>query len=209
VIRIVRADLSYLRDNWTGDVDEDTIRRDSVVLRRLLLDKGMLKRARSALRLKGEPRIVYFDLRNSLSAPDTSTVVYGSAGGYFIRGLMVGPVELSPSEPRPAKPHALTPVTRPLSKYLSDPGLCVAGVMVQRREIIKYVANKLGGAHYATRRDNQVEHAIQAAYTSPLVVLEHETNPAFLELRAIGQALASSQEVMEPFGLQPALSPVQ
>jgi len=72
----VRSDLEYLAKNWTRSLDEATVRRDSAVLRRLLLDGGgTLRRYRQELRLKGEPKIRAINLRGC----DTGRLVLSQA----------------------------------------------------------------------------------------------------------------------------------
>jgi hypothetical protein len=72
---------------------------------------------------------------------------------------------------------------------MEAPAVCVRGKLIARRAVVKYVANKLGGAHIDPRR------------TGPYAVLESAVDvtllgkPAvYFELLSIGQALANSED---------------
>jgi hypothetical protein len=90
----VVGELKYLARNWTRSLEEETVRRDSAVLRRLLLDhgKGTLRQYRQELGLKGEPKIRAIDLKAAIPG-EWSGVVLGAAGGATIDGFTLALID--------------------------------------------------------------------------------------------------------------------
>lgn len=61
-IRIAAVDLAYLGRAWTLDIDAETLRRESTILRRLLVDNDYGQCWR-LLKLPGQPKVKAGDLR--------------------------------------------------------------------------------------------------------------------------------------------------
>lgn len=124
--------------------------------RHLLVD-GTLQRYRKALGLKGEPRV------KTVQMPDIKSegVVFAQSAGALRSGVTVAALRihnraLSAEEIRGAYEAGKDrnferQVT--LSNWLSAGCTHVAGTTVTRREVILFVANKLGGVHLDVRRD--------------------------------------------------------
>jgi hypothetical protein len=208
LVRVVRSDLEHLL-NWADGVDENVMRRESPVLRHLLID-GNLQKARKLLGMKGEARVLALDLRSTLGDGDLSGVIVGIAAGCRTNGTTVSASVVSTRELGPPVAGALTPNELTITRYLSQPAIYVVGQMVSRRSILKYVANKLGGAHFDQGRDRKGDadaRALDQARAAGIRVLDYE--PPYVEIAAMGQALISSPSVMEPFGLKPAESVVE
>jgi hypothetical protein len=95
----VRSDLEYLAKNWIRSLDEAPVRRDSAVLRRLLVDgTGTLRLYRQELRLKGEPRIRAIDLRAALPG-EWSSIMLAAAGGATVDNVTIALAEVRTSLP--------------------------------------------------------------------------------------------------------------
>jgi hypothetical protein len=159
-LETIAADLAYLDHEWTGDVDDETIRRNSNVLRMLLID-GWYGRAWRAAGKPREPAVSAIDLRDVFPDEDISEVEYAQAGGGTSFGISsatvtihtraMGPDEIRAryERVRPALEQGLRPYERwyKLTEYLDSPSLLVHGRFVSRRTVVKYLANRLGGTH--------------------------------------------------------------
>jgi hypothetical protein len=78
-----------------------------------------------------------------------------------------------------------------ISKYLKSASAIVGGQIISRRDIIEYVANKLGGAHFDSRRsDREIKyHLLDENH-----VQAGGFPAAFVELLAIVKTLANSAD---------------
>jgi hypothetical protein len=148
--RIALSDLDYLYDEWNQDITDDSLRRNSVVLRRLLVNGDLLRVWRKA-EFQGQPEIVAPTLEEHLKLYPLNTVRFALAGGahygsmtvavFFERDVASTPEEIKRS-------FGLGPVYETkftLTEFVESSCVIVEGVVISRREIIRYVANKLGG----------------------------------------------------------------
>ena len=77
----------------------------------------------------------------------------------------------------------------PLAKFLDAPAVIAEGRYVGRRAVIKYVANKLGGVHMETNRndnDSLLERGSSMKFLDKPAV--------YFELLSIGQTLVNSDD---------------
>lgn len=80
LLEIVAADLRYLAVEWNGSIEDDALRRNSVVLRRLVVE-GELQRAWKAAGFHGEPKISCMMLPRLPREIDQRDIKFASAGG--------------------------------------------------------------------------------------------------------------------------------
>jgi hypothetical protein len=80
-----------------------------------------------------------------------------------------------------------------ISKYLRSASAIVAGQPISRRDIIEYVANKLGGAHFDSRRR---EREIKYQLLDENHVQAGAFPAAFVELLAMVSTLANSSDAV-------------
>ena len=85
LVEIVGNDLAFLRDEWDHQVDDHSLRRSSVILRRLLVDNE-LQRAWKAAGFEREPQIVASTLEGILKLIPLEKLGFASAGGAKYRG---------------------------------------------------------------------------------------------------------------------------
>ena len=228
----VRRDLDAL-SHMARRADDDTMREASVQVRRLVIDKTV-DRLRKQSRIKGEVRVRAFDISSWNEPSVRSKVVTAMAGGAMIDdvGLIAG---LLLNEGDRAVGEG---VARdfPLSQYLSSTCMmirmerptgrrAVAQVFdletVSRRDLIKYVANKLGGVHHDQSRNPQTERAYVlldnaiASTSVPIPPLGDAAagtmfgmRHAYWELLAVVQALVASRSVMSLVDLEPVPHPL-
>jgi hypothetical protein len=94
--RQIRSDLQHLHAKWTttGRLDEDDLRRDVPILRRLLVDggAGVLRTYRKARGARGDVKVEYIDLNKQIAGLDTKLVRLASAGGATHDGTTISGV---------------------------------------------------------------------------------------------------------------------
>jgi hypothetical protein len=203
LVDIVQEDLAHLRDTWDDELTEGRLRRDSAVLRRLLVE-GALGRAWRAAGHRGEPRVPFHDQMSSLNAEARFFTVWASNGGAEHRQAYIAGIRLHAGQDTV---HPVADASLPLSRYVDGTVAIAMGRAVKRRDVVAYVANKLGGVHYDERRH---EGHVFAALDR---VLDAATiggfSPVHWELLAVGQLLLRSPEISDwlPNGGLPPLPP--
>jgi len=207
-LRIVAADLQYIIKEWNTNIDDDSLRRDCVVLHKLLIECNLGK----AWRLVGfskEPKILAPVLETIGDRKHADFVQAGGAryGGIEIRDLEIhrddslpsewakrGPgiyVEKESSSKRAKKPLYLT-------EYLNDICIVVEGIEVSRNDLIVYFANTLGGKHIDWQREFKEQSKRAAKFEALDSIFKTMTTAnkesIYYQLLSIGQALASSPD---------------
>src|SRR5258705_2918623 len=102
LVRVVTADLAYLLEEWDEQIDDDSLRRNSSVLRRLLVDNE-LQRAWKAAGFVKEPHIVTSTLTHTVGRLSHDLIAFASAGGakfngMEMRGVFIGKKAMTPDE---------------------------------------------------------------------------------------------------------------
>lgn len=89
-----------------------------------------------------------------------------------------------------------------LSVFLKQTSFVVDGVLINREEVIKYVANKLGGAHYDSSRTNSTQKSgpsLEDKYAlldkTRREIKVADKNAIYYELLSIGQRIVNSRDV--------------
>lgn len=186
------SDLDHLAGTWNQkSVSNDDLRRGSAQLCHLLVE-GNLLRAWRSMGFQNQPIIPAPRLESCLR--DHAGIAIGVAGGGEYEG-----VKAALAVVRKAKLEAPQPkeeeVTHPfkLTKFLTSCSLVINGKRIKREEIIKYVANKLGGAHYDERR---LEPAFAALDNAGTAINFLGKNAVYFELLSIGQLLANAPDIV-------------
>ena len=190
-LRVVLADLEYLASSWSaGGISNDELRRNSTLLRRLLVDGDLL---RAWVEVVG--KVPYVVPARGLKRPESKTVrraeyvtvstVTESMGQVHQAQVFRGPLDKGPDpvvivQERPMK----------LKKFVG--GFCVVidDVFIRRREVVQFVANKAGGAHYDTDKTKPYQKAVDAMASYEVM----GRGAVYYELLGIGQALASAPD---------------
>jgi hypothetical protein len=192
LIRVVVSDLDHLAGTWNQKlVSDDDLRRGSAQLRHLLIE-GNLLRAWRAMGFDKQPIIPAPRLESCLQ--NHASIVIGVAGGGEYEGIKAAlalmreaGVESPPAnEEEVAHPFKLT-------KFITSCSLVVNGKRIKREEIIKYVANKLGGTHYDQRR---LEPAFSALDNAASAINFLGKNAVYFELLSIGQLVANAPDIV-------------
>lgn len=211
-------DLADLRSSVTGDLrslteadleagNEVVLRDASARLRRLLVDgSGTLMRYRRALGLRGEPRIEWFAISGPADGLAFAQSAGAKRGGATVAGLQVWNRALSEEEIKAqyeaGKSAMLADSTRPmsthrarLSDWLSSKCMIVSGVSVTRRDLIQFVANKLGGVHLDTKRDVKKQPGYVALDTARSTIRTLDLDVVYAELASVTQDFVGSPDV--------------
>lgn len=204
LIQIVAEDINHLRESWDGTIDDNTLRRDSVILRRLLVEDDLHKAWRACGFTSGiyivAPRVEFF-----LDSHEASRIEFLIAGGGYYHGIYFAlamdnlgnsPIKL-PSNINPQEYKFR------LKEFIAATSIYVEHTRISRQDLIQYVANKLGGVHLDFSRKNKLakKHQIldrnidrlkiQVEGYPPLI----GKNTVYFELLSIGQLLARSTDI--------------
>ena len=208
VCRLVRDDLVFLRSLNYSRPSRTEIRVASSILRRLL-HEGMYFGAWRIAELEEEPRISAVDLQGVVSGIELRYIHYAYAGGAKTEGahhkgyvLLVIPRAEAEAEGqdvvlRRVQQRIKPGVTRTflLQEFCVSPAVISGGASVSRVDVVRYVANKLGGVHW----DNQ-----RGGWTDPvgsrhrLLDEQHlvvgRLPAALYEVISIAQCIAASED---------------
>ena len=83
-----------------------------------------------------------------------------------------------------------------LHEYLAAPGIIRLGQKVSRREVIKHMANDMGGVHVGKNTASDVRELLQGAEKSLFIETKQGSSlrTYFIEVLAIGQAIGRSAD---------------
>lgn len=217
--RVVLDDLRHMLGTWQGTIEDASLRRESTILRRLLHEDDLGRAWRDAGFSK-EPEIYAPYVEPTIARYGPSRLKFLCAGGgssngltlqsaFFVDGVRdVDDLDLleDAGGKMPLRPFRL-------SRYLNSASIVTAGVVVSRRQLVLYVANKVGGAHLDQRRPEalRVERALDGVRGPDTARLTGRTTSATLankdavlfELLSIGYCVTRSADVE---GLMTALA---
>ena len=212
IVENTLSDLTHLAGELHERVDDHSLRRSSAILRRLLVDDELGQAWRADGRER-QPIIRAATLTSLLSRVPQRRVVMAAAAGAHYEGLaMMGIAELnyklSADEVKSLHGDGLPLVDLPLQSYLASATMIVAGHAISRRLLVKYVANKLGGAHHDPKRRPDKE-------AKPYELLDQVReryqlgvkNAVYFELLAVGQAIVNSPSIRGWLGWPAAQGP--
>lgn len=183
---IVLEDLVAASDLLTlGEVSNADLRRFSPVLRRLLLDRDLLRVA--------APR----GLRILLQAPDNREwvrrarkhgILFFQSGGVEIFGVRFQTMLLQQGGRDLPPPPGFSPDARlsmKLDGFLAQPVLFFRGSAVSRADALRYVTNKAGGTHFDSDRAGAFEVLDQVRNVTKFAVGEDGTPTFAMDLDAV------------------------
>lgn len=201
LVRIVAEDLLWLRDVWDDSMKEESLRRGSTTLRGLVAHSRMY-RARAELGLKSVAMTIeapYLD--PCLRGENTRKIRYlvgggGNHGGVYMHmfGVNIGSEAFEVKGDLDAKD--IIGYEFRLQDYFDSASIYVGGYTVSREQVVKYVANKLGAAHYdEDRKDKQVYKILDENRDRLMVGGEGvpDLDLVYFELLSIGQLVGKSE----------------
>lgn len=206
--RLVVEDLDYLFKEWNQDIDDASLRRSSPVLRALLVE-GLL--ARAAHQVGRDIRVMAPASSRVVTETELRECTFFQSGGAKYKGTIVQSMSMIPRAKTPAEIKAsyerqkeITGKSYPvkLGIFLKQTSFVVKGVLINREEVIKYVANKLGGAHYDASRAS-VKEGRDVTLEQKYALLDQvragmntaDKNAIYYELLSVGQRVANSRDV--------------
>jgi hypothetical protein len=199
-LRTVIEDLEHLKEGWGPDISDPDIRRGSAVLRRLLVEDAY-GQAWRAVGFAKQPKVIAVCLMSFFRGMPLHDVECALAAGANFRGIHCSAMTLVKSSSPPPSPSAPFrkdgfPGERELdlSDFVASPSGIVRGSVFSRRDVIKYIANVRGGVHLQGK-GRQREKALRdrmGRIEKRMIV--HTTDGLLVELVAIAQAIASSDD---------------
>jgi len=204
----VLEDLDFLEESWGDNISEPQIRRNSPVLRYLLVD-GKIKEAAAMLNQKIRILTPLSSLEENLPAPE-SIRFFMSGGASINKGRVDRLIEynraFTPEEVKKmyddgkrleGKSKAV-----PIDTFLNQVSFMYGASRIKRKTVIKYVCNKLGGTHYDPKRvaPTSLLTANEDEQYSFLDVIYNtwkslDMNVIHLEMLGIGQRFINSRDV--------------
>jgi hypothetical protein len=197
--QVIYEDLDYLTQKWNQDIDEPSLRRESVTLRRLLVeDRGLAVLARMMNR-------GLMVVAPTVTLPRLKGIAFFSVGGGMTKmgsvtggGFLIGDAALN--KPREAMIGASSPMK--LFKFLKQTCLVLSDTGINREEVIKYVSNKIGGAHYDNSRheakDLEKKYILMdAVHKGSIRSTAMDKNVVYYELLSTGQYLINSPDIQQ------------
>lgn len=200
LVEIVASDLRHIEAKWGDAIDDQTLRRESPILRRLLVE-GDLQQAWKRIGFNGQPRIIASSLSKAVATIPNKRIKFASAGGanyggVEVRGTVM--VDYAMKEDELQRVYALGVPEEEfgLVNFVKSPCMIIEGRLVSRHNLVKYVNNKLGGAHFDPQR-KKVKAIIHLLDTVAEDVEIAGKNSVFWELLSVGQALVGSEDLDE------------
>jgi hypothetical protein len=200
-VETVASDLTFLMNEWDCDIDDQSLRRSSPILRRLLVE-GELQRAWKHAGYSKEPTIVAPTFDPIVRIMERSDIRMAASGGATHQGIEHYYVtEIARALPTETMQEWGTGSTESvtiqlgLRAFTEAPCLILNGQEVCRRDVIKFVANRLGGVHSsskAERKNEQVYRLLDSARTTYTV---GDKPIVFFQILAAGQSLAKSEDL--------------
>ena len=192
LIRIVREDLIYVLSSWPrGTIGDDELRRSSCVLRRLLtyndlnrvwlsvVGKKDLLLPSAAFEIVHPQRLSEVEFATASPAECAPGNTIFSAACY--RGIQDGNEPIRVMQERKV----------PLYTYIFEKTLIIEGIGVSRNDLVQFVANKLGGAHFDLVRQKPSDKALNALQQFRIM----DRPAAMHELLSYGQQMSRSDSV--------------
>lgn len=201
LIHIVLSDLEYLSKEGVLNIDDDSLRRTSPILRRLLIQND-LQKVWKELGLNKEPRFKVPMLSKVLKEIPKNKVIFASAGGAKYNGLeligvLVVDYVFTSEERKRLFSKTIMKETLGLNAFVKSNSIIIEGREISRSTLIKYIANKLGGDHYDQRRvDNDVDDGF--VLLDKVTTEEYklaDKNAVYFEFLSLIQTLINSRDI--------------
>ncbi len=192
LVAVVREDLNYLVTDWpTGDIGDDEIRRNSAVLRRLFTYRDLIKVWITVVGKKDF--LVPSSFIHVTDVNRLKEVTFATSSPVQDVGMnLLAAIEFNKIQDG-AAPISFKHEVAPLKRYLNQPACVFSGVLITRDELVRFVTNKLGSAHFDDGRHKPDERPIQA-----MTQYSIGNRPALIrEMLSCGQVLAASESTKE------------
>lgn len=197
-------DLETL-ESWNNDVDEKTMRQMSPIVRRILVEND-LQILWKHLGFHKQPKLNTPNLKSFLDKINPNQITLLSAGGAKHNGMQVEKFILFNFQLTEKDIDFLNKNSKPerielsLDDFMTSTCLVVEGEQITRRDVIKYIANKLGGNHFDSSRNivtQEDENLIKKYKKLDKISNLNLTNlkTVYFELLSIVQCLFLSEDI--------------
>lgn len=203
LLQYVYDELLFIQNNWDNKIEDSNLRRNSNILRELLVN-GKLLRAWKEIGFARQPTIITPTLELVIGFFGLEKIVFamageGTFGGATISEFLILNYTMSAEEVKIL--HDLdknSDVNMGLAEFLNKPCIIKNSITINRLEVINYVANKLGGTHLDFKRNlkklkEQKYLVLDSIRYSELRIIDKD--PIYLQLLSIGQMIANSKSV--------------
>jgi hypothetical protein len=199
LVENVISDLRYIKKDWNESVEDDELRRGSTVLRRLLIDKELAQALRAS-GLNSNPMLEASTLDPIIKSISRDKIRFASAGGarykgIELRGWYFARTAKSQKEIKREYERGIPSVSISIHDFVEAPCLILYGEIILRRQLIQYVAHKLGGAHTDDKRDRKKDRPYILMDKARKEFKLADKSLIYFELLSIGQALSASSEL--------------
>lgn len=207
LLGIVLDDLKHIQKESNPECSDHQLRRISVQLRGLLVEDRLFRAWRTLGLQPKAPAIIAQRLRTDhLDENALAVAAGGQIGGASIAGVQFMPgVVATPEDAKRMYEQGKADLEYKfsLSEYKDSCAIFVKGKRVKRVQLVKYVANKKGGAHLdASRKDEEIYSLLDAAGenlvfggTKSDSINVPGKNAIYLELLSIGQNVSSAPDI--------------
>ena len=207
LIKTVSEDLEFVKNEWNmDDISDSNLRRSSHILRRLLIE-GDLNKVSIFLNF-GKIKIYSKDD----SCNEDGLVLSQNGGGKF-NGMTVSNLKIynkihTPDQikkdyesDKNKKAQAIS-----INRFLKNKCITFQDMSLDREDIIKYVANKLGGVHYDSSRVESSGKPNKEELMERYKVLDNYRKEGFqiagkdavyFELLSVGKTIIKSNDILK------------
>lgn len=216
MINVVYHDLLFLTEFTKPDCSENQLRRASVELRKLISDDYLIRCWKLLIIDPKSPHIMAPMLKtDSLDPSALSFAGGGQTGGSSIANVRIWNRALNAEEMKKVFENERENMANisypfPINEFKDSCCIYYKDTRIKRAEVIKYVANKLGGAHYdgKKRRDKEVYTLLDEICVSRFTFGGEfdETkpmspkggkNPIYMEMLSFGQNIVNSPDIQK------------
>lgn len=202
LVTYVADELDYLSKEWEQNTSEASLRRASTSLRSLFVENKLNLAARV---VDLDVRIMAYEDLGAVLAPTDH--VFWQAGGAKQNGLQVSSMSLMNRAMTNLEIEQLAyligqkrtkSIPVKLGPFLRHTSFIIDGKRIFHEEVIKYVANKLGGAHYDPKRKagDPLEEKFELLDRLRKGGWQYaDKNAIYFELLSIGQMLINSRDI--------------
>ena len=189
-------DITFIQEEWSGgNVSEQTLRRNATLLRRFIHYRELLEAWKTVI---GRERYALrgLTLERLLGISDFRGITFAAVGGAQRPGMQVAAPQvynrvLTQQEIQAqVKLGPPIPVDMSFQQFVEGACIVVEGTPISRRNLVKYVANKLGDAHYDPKRDKRWQRLLDQAQQFSIT----DMNAIYHEMLSIAQVIASSPD---------------
>ena len=195
-LKNIYDDITFIQEEWSGgSVSEQTLRRNATLLRRFIHYRELLEAWKAVI---GRERytIQALTLERLVGTSDFRGITFAAVGGAQRPGMQVAAAQvynrvLTQQEIQAQfKLGPPIPVDMSFQQFVEGACIVVEGTPISRRNLVKYVANKLGDAHYDPKRDKRWQRLLDKAQEFSIT----DMNAIYHELLSMAQVIGSSPD---------------